>query len=236
MQVPTNKTYRAAATAFKGLFTLMGGITASGTEHLPSDGPFILAPDHNSFYDIPAIGVAMLEAQNTTTHFVAKRNVISNAVARTTGFERLLLGFGGIPIDTRRPLPKATRAHIGDIFDQNGVLCIYPEGTLLGPVAIEKDNLHAGVAHLAIKNNVQIVPASIKGTLKRDRWPIHVAFEEPIEAPGDMPIKPARRHIMEQLALGMQAAQQTARQHVEDARREIADHLVNNAASLGRHI
>lgn len=123
-----------------------------GTEQVPARGAAIVAPSHRSMLDI------------TWTCGVTRRRM--RYMGKASAFRIPVLGWcfralGGFAVERdgndRAPLRDSLA-----ILENGEVLTIYPEGTRQrGPMIME---LQPGVAWLAIKAQVPIVPVAIVGT------------------------------------------------------------------------
>jgi 1-acyl-sn-glycerol-3-phosphate acyltransferase len=97
-----------------------GRLEVSGLEHLPAEGPVLLAGNHDSYWDTVTIGIAGLP----------KRQV--KALAKSTlwkpGLGKVLDGMGQIPIERGKGDQGAIQRAIDEL---RGGSCIgvFPEGT-----------------------------------------------------------------------------------------------------------
>jgi 1-acyl-sn-glycerol-3-phosphate acyltransferase len=129
-------------------------VKVEGRDRLPKRGPFILAANHRSFLD--SIFIPMVVHRRVT--FVAKAEYFDEP--KTAWFFR---GCGQIPIRrgggsaSERALESAT-----EVLQAGGVFGIYPEGTRTRDGKLHRG--HTGVARLALKNQVPIVPIGLIGT------------------------------------------------------------------------
>src|ERR1700742_518855 len=89
-----------------------------GAEHIPKDGPCIIAPNHKSFYDSFFVGLA------TPRHlrFMAKYELFEGRSAR------LLSDLGAFPVKRGTADPEALET-ARMILRDGGVLALFPEGT-----------------------------------------------------------------------------------------------------------
>ncbi|MFN3652420.1 MAG: lysophospholipid acyltransferase family protein [Armatimonadota bacterium] len=149
---------RATSVILRGVYRLFGGFTVSGLEHVPESGGAILAGNHLSWGDPPAIRAVI----RRRLWFMANEFLF-----RVPVLGKLIPLYGAFPVDRdrmdRESLRRAER-HLQD----GDLLCIFPEGgtTLTGRLS----PFEGGAALLAIRNNVPIVPMAITGT---DRvWPM----------------------------------------------------------------
>ena len=157
------------------LFRLYFRMHVSGAEHIPAEGPAIVAPNHKSFWDSFFIGVC------TRRHvrFMAKTELIQ---AR---YGRLLVRLGAFPV-RRGQADEDALETARLILEQGGLLALFPEGTRIR----DPDNLghpRRGAARLALETGAPLVPCAITGTEKifRGGFPVprrvQVAFSEPVQ-------------------------------------------------------
>lgn len=151
-----------------------------GIEHVPTDGPAIISPNHRSFFDSPLV---MTMAPRPVV-FLGKAEYMDGAITR-----RLFPAVGMVPI--KRDVKKASMAALqtaAELLDDGRLVGIYPEGTRSRDGLLHRG--HAGVAHLAAMTDAPIVPVGIIGTEhvqpigssvpKPLRAPITIRFGEPI--------------------------------------------------------
>jgi 1-acyl-sn-glycerol-3-phosphate acyltransferase len=131
----------------------------TGLEHLPADGPVIIASNHLSLADFVFLGLA------TPRHitFVVKGEAFAIGgpagrlltwVLRTMGQLRLERGAG-------RGAQAALDAGLG-VLGEDGVLGIYPEGTRSPDGRLYKGR--TGVGWLALTSGAPVVPVAMSGT------------------------------------------------------------------------
>ena len=129
-------------------------IRVEGREHVPRHGPVILASNHRSFLD--SVFIPLVVRRRVT--FVAKAEYFDDP--KTAWFFRSV---GQIPIRreggsaSERALASAT-----DVLQRGRVFAIYPEGTRTRDGLLHRG--HTGVARLALRCNVPIVPVGMIGT------------------------------------------------------------------------
>ncbi|HUS61692.1 MAG TPA: lysophospholipid acyltransferase family protein [Acidimicrobiales bacterium] len=135
-------------------------VEVEGLEHLPSDGPAILASNHISFCD--SIFLPLVLKRRVT--FVAKAEYFDDP--KTAWFFRAV---GQIPIKreggnaSQRALESAR-----EVLESGGLFGIYPEGTRSPDGRLYKG--HTGVARLALKTKAPILAVAMVGT--REAQPI----------------------------------------------------------------
>jgi 1-acyl-sn-glycerol-3-phosphate acyltransferase len=125
-----------------------------GTEHIPAEGPVIIAANHRSMWDVPIHGVA----SPRPVTFMAKKELFKN---RFMAWSWRVLG--GFPV--RRDISdfRAIDTALA-VLERGEVLCLYPEGTrsLRG----EMLPFLKGAAWIALRTGAPIVPSGLIGTGK----------------------------------------------------------------------
>ena len=124
----------------------------TGLENIPSGGAMI-APNHQSFWDIPLVAVALHKRR---THFMAKSELFKNPVVAWS--IRTVLAF---PVKRGAPDRTAIR-HAVELLQSRELVTIFPEGTRSKNG--ELGYFEPGTAMIAIKAGVPIVPVAIIGT------------------------------------------------------------------------
>ncbi len=158
-------------------------LTASGLEHLPQDGAFVLVANHTSYLDAIAL-VSVLGDRGWV--FVGKHELATNAVLRT-----LAMGFGVIFVerfDVARSVEHADA--LVDAVGRGARLIVFPEGRLERRAGLLPFRSGAFVA--AARAGVPVVPVALRGarSVLRDgtwvarRGSIRVVVAAPIEARG----------------------------------------------------
>ena len=136
------------------LYRLLTPVKVVGAEHLPADGPVIVAANHISFFDT----VVLMLSVPRKTYFVGKAEYMDSWTT-----SRLFPAMGLIPIE--RDAAKQAVAALGvaaDVLRRGHVLGIYPEGTRSRDGLLHKG--HTGVAQLALMTGAPIVPVGLVGT------------------------------------------------------------------------
>lgn len=172
----TGRLYAAVRILARAILHLWFRVGATGLEHLPEQGPAILAANHKSFLDAFFIGIATRRRVRT----MAKASLFHGPLGR------LLVPLGAFPV--RRgtgDVEALTTARA--ILEQGGVLIVFPEGTRVD----EPDALgspHHGAGRIAMDSGAPIIPVAIHGTSHLWLGPVpkprrvDVAFLEPVAA------------------------------------------------------
>ena len=148
----------------------------SGAENVPSDGPVLIASNHQSHLDPVLVGIACPRQ----LRFLARHTLFFWPLAW------LIRSLGAVPIDraSGRGGIKATLK----LLKEGAPVLVFPEGTRTPDGALQP--LHAGFCALARRSGATIVPAALDGAyaamprgsrLPRPR-PITLRFGRPIAA------------------------------------------------------
>lgn len=167
-------------------------IRVEGMEYVPLRGAYIVAANHGSYFDAPALSIAIHRARRIYLQYPTKPTVAS-AFRRLVG-QKGLTTIGMVPIDpcNRATVLDPVIAHL----QAGGPVGIFPEGTRNKLVLNERWRTEmlkgkTGVARLALATHVDVIPAGIiapeGASLFRTFvnvlkfWkPIHVRFGPPV--------------------------------------------------------
>ncbi len=138
-------------------------IRINGAEHLPVAGPFIVAGNHRSYFDAPALSMAVFHVTGLQTMYPTKQSVADSF--------RRLVGLGGLEALGMLPLDNTDRGKVLqpaiNYLQHGGVIGIFPEGTRNKPAINPRwqtDMLKGktGAVRLMIATGAPVVPAAIK--------------------------------------------------------------------------
>ncbi len=169
--------YRLGRLLSKIFLPTFGSMTVEGRENVPRTGPIIIAANHQSDAD-PAV---IVYAVNRPVWFMAKRGLFAGPIA--SYFLRSVHVF---PVDRDgRDFDALHWAQ--DRLDDGCALLVFPEGTRSpGHLTTPAD----GLAYIALRTGVPIVPVAITGTehIPMLRIPFHfrklkVVIGEPFSFP-----------------------------------------------------
>jgi 1-acyl-sn-glycerol-3-phosphate acyltransferase len=187
-------TYRFAMAACSPAVRWWGRLEVSGLEHLPSDGPVLLAGNHDSAWDPVAIGIAGLPRRQICA--LAKSSLWK------PGLGLILDGMGQIPIERGKGDAHAMDRAIEEL--RNGTcIGVFPEGTRsLG----RELRARSGFGRLAdAVPEAHLICCSVTGTIDIPRFPrkrphVRVRFFDPTggqRQPGETPNELGARLLAE---------------------------------------
>jgi 1-acyl-sn-glycerol-3-phosphate acyltransferase len=152
----------------KLLFLAFWRFRVFGKEHVPREGGLIVAANHISYFDPPAVGCA-LPRQIT---YMAKSELFEIPF-----LGKLIAALGAYPINRGRGDIGAIKRSVA-LLREGHAIAMFPEGTRNFE---GKTGAQAGVALLASLSGVPIVPAYVAGTDGVARLtPITVTFGAPL--------------------------------------------------------
>ena len=123
-----------------------------GMEHVPADGPLIIASNHRSFLDPWVIGMML----RRPVYYVAKTELFHH---RFVGW--LLSSLGAFPV-VRGNGDRDAMDAASTILARGDVVVIFPEGTRKRPGALAAPK--RGVGRLALETGAPVVPMALIGT------------------------------------------------------------------------
>ncbi|GGP64066.1 MULTISPECIES: lysophospholipid acyltransferase family protein [Streptomyces] len=132
-----------------------------GLEHIPDEGPAIVAGNHLSFSDHFLMPV-MLKRRIT---FLAKQEYFTGPGIKGRLTAAFFRAVGQIPVDRsgKEAGQAAIREGLG-VLRKNELLGIYPEGTRSHDGKLYKGKV--GVAVMALKAQVPVIPCAMVGTFE----------------------------------------------------------------------
>jgi 1-acyl-sn-glycerol-3-phosphate acyltransferase len=180
-------------------------LRVDGLEHLPAAGPYIVAANHHNYLDGVVLGVSVPAPISF---------IVMPRVWRATPLHPIFhRHIRSIPINLQRPDFGALRGALSHL-ERGGVVGIFPEGPFSVNGRLERGL--PGVALLALKAGVPVVPAALHGTyeaLHRRR------FHVPRPTPLAVRFGPPRRFSRD----GARG---------RDARLGVTDRIMNDIAAL----
>jgi 1-acyl-sn-glycerol-3-phosphate acyltransferase len=145
--------YRALRPPLRQALVRWFDLRVDGLEHLPASGPYLIAANHHNYLDGVVLGVTVPDPisflvmprvwRATPLHPIFHRNIRS------------------IPIDLNRADVGALRRALQSL-QEGRVVGIFPEGPFSVRGRLEPGL--PGVALLALRSGVPVIPAGIRGT------------------------------------------------------------------------
>ena len=169
--------YRMLRGPIRRLLERWFDLAVDGVHHLPTSGPYIVAANHHNYLD----GIVLAVSVPAAISFLVMPRVW-RATPLHPPFHRHI---GSIPLALDRPDVGALRRALA-VLDAGRVVGIFPEGPFSVCGRLEA-GLH-GVAMLALRSGVPVVPVAIHGTYQAlvgrrayvpRRHPLRVRFGAP---------------------------------------------------------
>jgi len=146
-------------------------IRFEGTEHIPTDGPLIIAPNHVTYADPVLVCIPIRFA----VHFMAW-----DALFRIPGFSWLIRRLRAFPVQLDSADPRSTREAVR-LLQSGQAVMIFPEGGRTPDGRLQR--FRPGAFRLACSLKVPVLPVTIVGG--HASWP-----------PGRMLPRPGRLRII----------------------------------------
>ncbi len=178
-------------------------VRASGLQHLDGlQGPIILAANHQSHFDTPAILRALPRRWRRTVavamakeyfepHFFPERHTAWERLLSSAIYYLVATFFAGFPLPQQEPGARETLRYIGDLVTNGASILLFPEG-----IRTERGEIGAfqpGVGLLGAKLELPVVPVRLEGVDRvlhhTWRWPrrgtVTVTFGPPLMLEGE---------------------------------------------------
>jgi 1-acyl-sn-glycerol-3-phosphate acyltransferase len=128
-----------------------------GLEHIPREGPVLVACNHISYLDPLAHGYMLVKA-GRRPRYLAKKELFGNPLLRS-----VLRGTKQIPVDrgsgSTAPVEAAREA-----LKQGEVVLVYPESTITTHPDFSPMRGKTGIARLALAAEVAVLPIAVWGS------------------------------------------------------------------------
>jgi 1-acyl-sn-glycerol-3-phosphate acyltransferase len=154
---------------------LLFRLRASGKEHLPREGGYVLSANHLSNFDPWPLGLPLFPQRQL--RFMAKVELFRSPlwpILKLGGAFKVHRGTGDLEaIETAVRLAR-----------EGEVVAMFPEGTRRSKGLVKKHTArpHTGAARVALEAGVPLIPAAIAGTDRITRLgPLRVAYGPPVE-------------------------------------------------------
>lgn len=168
-------------------------IRIEGAEYLPTHGAFLVAGNHSSYFDAPALSLALFQTRRIFLHYPTKPEVAA-------AFQKIL-GRKGLSTIGMLPIDPSSRATVLDSaiahLKAGGAIGIFPEGTR-NKLKLNPDwktkmlRGKTGAARLVLATNAPIVPVGInapQGVSLTQTFFNLLAFWKPVRLKFGPPVK-----------------------------------------------
>lgn len=143
---------------FSPLTRLLARRRFEGLEHIPDSGPALVVCNHISYLDPIYTGV-FVRHRGRIPRFLAKAGLW-----RIPVFRQVLTGAGQIPVYRGQPEASDSLRAAGQALSAGHVVMIYPEGTITRDPQYWPMVARTGMARLALRSGVPVVPVAHWGT------------------------------------------------------------------------
>lgn len=175
MAAPVKPLYRVGWNLCSGFFNTFFPVEGYEKQHVPADGPFLLAANHASYLDPPGIGVCF----RRPIHYFARESLFRSFAGP------ILRGVNAVPVSRDGSDLAAVRRAL-DVLKAGEGLLVFPEGTRSPDGSFLEPR--RGIGLLACKGQVPVVPARLFNThraMGRSRkpeigTPVKVRFARPL--------------------------------------------------------
>ncbi len=133
-----------------------GRLSATGVENLPEKGPYIIAPNHLSLADVPAIVAAISGKTGSQFFFLGYNEYFGGPI-----MSKISKIFHVIPVDMDTRLHNALQLS-AYVLRRGKILLVFPEGSRSRDGGIKE--FKKGVGIIAKELSIPIVPVAISGT------------------------------------------------------------------------
>lgn len=134
-------------------FKLFHRFEVGGLQNVPKEGAFILASNHLSFFDPPALGCRLPR----NLHYFARNSLFTGPLGI------LISNLNSIPVN-RDQLDLKTLKTVLRVLNMGHPLLVFPEGTR--SVNGQLSDGQRGVGLLVAKSKVPVLPAKIEGAFE----------------------------------------------------------------------
>jgi 1-acyl-sn-glycerol-3-phosphate acyltransferase len=185
--------YRIAAAVVKPLMRTWFLIRLEGHQHVPKEGPVILASNHRSNMD----PVLLASAVKRPLSFMAKAELFVGPLGW------IMRWIGQFPV-RRGGIDREALRRVDAVLARGSMLGLFPEGTRgEGDFAA----VHPGLAYIVVRQRSPVLPVIISGTERVKRrfgWlpfasPVRIVIGPPIDLPQATSDRAGRRAASEAL-------------------------------------
>ncbi len=147
--------YRIVWFLARALFNLFCRIEIHGCSDVPEKGPFIVATNHLQFFDPPLVLIGLPFRRMTV--------LAADKWAKSWLVGWFLSSMGAIFVQ-RGEVDRVALAKCQAVLEKGGILGVAPEGTRSPTGGLQRGK--TGVAYIAVKADVPILPVGVSGQEK----------------------------------------------------------------------
>ncbi len=152
----------------KIVFSLLYRVKIIDMQNLPQTGPLILCANHNGEMDMFFIGYKL----KRLVRYMAKEELFRNRL-----LARFFRWLGAFPVKRGKADVEAIKTSLR-LLENNEILGIFPEGTRMKKKAAKAVRVKPGIALIAQKSGVPVIPVAVSGSY-RPFSKIKVVFGKP---------------------------------------------------------
>lgn len=192
--------------------------TIEGVEHIPADGPVILASNHISYLD-PLTLAYVADQRGRRVRYLAKKELFDKR-----GLGMLLRAGRQIPVERGKADAAGALAAAVEALRRGECVAVFPEGTI--SMDLEPMRGKSGTARLAQQSGAPVVPVGLWGTHRilmkgrRPHWTwgvAEVAVVGPaLQCESGEHVKGATTRIMDAITTCVARAREIYPQHPRD--------------------
>ena len=154
MEQPGERVYRGVVGAGRlALRALDLRVRLTGDEHVPHQGPVVLAANHVSFLDFLLVGLTA-DRSDRLVRFLARHEVFDHWASR-----RLMTAMGHVPVDRRAP--AAAYLHARRLLREGEAVGVFPEAGVSRSYTVRA--LMPGAVALARETGAPLLPVVVWG-------------------------------------------------------------------------
>lgn len=160
--------YKFCRALLRFIYKVLFRIEAVGTENIPETGPVILASNHISLLDPPAVGI-LIKRQ---VRFMAKEELFKIPVLGA-----LIKSFGAYPVKRGGVSIDAIKSSIS-LLKSGEMMGVFPEGTRRK--GDDGAGAKKGTAMIALRSKATVIPCAIIGEYKIFRK-MKIVYGKPVD-------------------------------------------------------
>ncbi len=157
--------YVLGRAVFRALYPLYFRFRACHPERVPETGPVILASNHASLLEPPAVGIRL----RRLVHFLARDTLFDSV-----WLGPLLRSWEAIPVDRERGGASGLKA-VFEKLHAGGLVLLFIEGTRSRDGQLQP--ARSGVGLVAVKSGAPVVPVRVFGSF--EAWGRHALWPRP---------------------------------------------------------